>query len=108
MIRPNKRRFTFATYLLSGFLPWGRDFRREGQAPTIGRHRDAGGRNWPLCCGHVMTDKEVETWIAEGLAVEAEPGAQGNRRIAAGPNLEAWVASAWERMAPRWNAGANT
>lgn len=106
MIRPNKRRFTIATYLLSGFLPWGRDFRHEGRQPTIGRYRDKGGRNWPLCCGCVMTDQEVDAWIAEGLAVEAEPRSDGNRRISAGPALEAWTSQAWHRMSPRWNTGA--
>lgn len=106
MIRPNKRRFTIATYLLSGFLPWGRDFRRADQEPSIGRYPERDGRNWPLCCGCVMTDKEVEAWIAEGLAVETEPGPRGNRRIAAGPALETWVSDAWHRLTPRWNAKA--
>lgn len=101
MIRPNKRRFTFATYLLSGYLPWGRDFRREGEMPRIGRFVDDGRPSWPLCCGHVMSDSEVAQWVAEGLAEMR--GGEDVRWIVAGPNLERWVSDAWHGLTvQRW------
>lgn len=104
MVRPNKRRFTVASYLLSGFLPWGVDFRREGQPPSIGRWPAKGGRNWPLCCGCVLTDAEVTDWIAEGLMSEGEPGPNGNRRVVAGPQLERWLSDAWHGLTvQRWS-----
>ena len=104
MIRPNKRRFTIGSYLLSGFLPWGRDFTSRNGPPSIGRcPAERGGFKWPLCCGHVLTDREVADWIAEGLMAEGEPGPNGNRCVIAGPNLESWISAAWHDMTvARW------
>lgn len=100
MIRPNKRRFVFANFLATGHLVWGVPFEKPGDVPRITRWDE--GR-WPLCCGQVMSDKEVEQWIAEGLAVEVEGGRCGHRSIKAGPKLDSWLGNAWHDMtAARW------
>lgn len=105
MIRPNKRRFTIAFFVQSGWLPWGRDF-RHGRAdePCLTRWPDRGRAKWPVCCGHVLTDKEVREWVEEGLLIEGEPHKDGYRRMVAGPHLEQWIAGAWEGLVPaRWS-----
>jgi hypothetical protein len=109
MIKPNKRRYTVAMYLLSGFLPWGRDFRRDLRGrpsdPSLGRFRDhfTNRWGWPLCCGHVLSDAEVIAWTAEGLLVDAGTDEHGVRRVIAGPKLEDWVNAAWHGVViQRW------
>lgn len=106
MIRPNKRRFTIAFFVQSGWLPWGTDLRHgRTDEPCLKHWPDKSGRNWPVCCGHVLTDKEVEAWVADGLLVETQPSEDGRRRMVAGPNLERWLSDAWEGLKPaRWVA----
>lgn len=104
LLKPTKRRYVFAAYLLSGFLPWGRDFRfgRE-ERPSIGRWKNCSTKRWewPLCCGHAMSDAEVKAWTDAGLVTDAGPDRYGGRHIFAGPQLEDWTCQAFEQMGMR-------
>ena len=106
IVRANKRTFAFGQYLLSGFLPWGTDFREaDGGPPRIVRVARPGTSRsrWPLCCGQVLTDAEVDRWKALGLAIDGPLSARGNPTIIAGPRLETWVSDAWHGLrARRW------
>lgn len=102
MIKPNRRRFAIAIYLLSGVTPWGRDLHRsfaDSEQPSL---PNCDGR-WIMCCGHVMRTEEVEVWKADGLLVDG-PVDRGNRpTVVAGPKLETWVSHAWHNMVvQRW------
>lgn len=96
---PCKRSFAIGFYLLTGFLPWGVDFRRDGVAERLIRCVDESGQSparWILCCGHALSDREVDAWKAEGLAAEGTPDRLQRRTLVRGSALERWVSNAWE------------
>lgn len=100
MIKPNKRRFVIGIYVLSGWLPWGRNL-DAGNPKRAGSDTARVSVNyWPICCGHVLRDTEVQAWKAAGLLVAGEP-LRGLETVRAGPKLEMWINDAWHDMQVR-------
>lgn len=99
VFRWSKRRFTIAFYVLSGWLPWGVHLDRGDP----GRARELVHRigRWPVCCGHVLRQREVDVWKALGLLVDGRPGPDGKFTLVAGPNLERTIPAVWHDMAVR-------
>lgn len=96
-IRPNKRRFGFGVFLLTGHTPWGVKLPWGDGQPRMTLH----GAEWIMCCGQVMRQAEVEQWKAAGLVIDGPHGPNGHPTIIAGPNLDHWVSSAWHDMRAR-------
>ena len=94
-VRPNKRRFTFGLFLLTGALPWGNDFEKWTKSRAIPH---IGKGEWPLCCGHVLRSAEVEAWKVAGLLEDGPEDDFGRKTVVAGPNLELWLAKAWDGL----------
>lgn len=122
-IKPNRRRFEIAFYLLTGWTPWGVHLDRDAgdRKPMARPVKSIGGgpEEWPICCGCVLTTTEVADWKAAGLLVDGDPvmildphGPAGDHvpriecpTVVAGPGLDAWVGRAWVGMkARRWAA----
>lgn len=107
-IRPNKVRFAIGVYLLSGYLPWGVDFRDEmGTAPALPRCQTDRGYKWILCCGHTLNDRQIAAWRAAGLVMDGPPDKGGRPTVIAGPRLNKWLGDAWHHLVARsWGSPA--
>ena len=119
MIKPNRRRFEIAFYMLTGWTPWGVHLDRDagGRKPMVRPTKPLGGgpTEWPVCCGCVLTTAEVAEWKTAGLLADGEPvlildpdapaGVDAPRlscpTVVAGPLLEVWVSHAWGGMQTR-------
>lgn len=98
----------FALYLVSGWLPWGTDWRCEGEAPSV--PLCSGSRTepeeWILCCGHVVSVTTMEDWLARGYVAEGPLSKRGHRRtVVAGPKIDEWLGERWHALIPSDDAG---
>lgn len=100
-VKATKRTYAIAMILMTGVAPWGRAL----GAPCLHFHSAhrwvEGGRQpgrWAACCGHVLSTAAMRVWIDDGLAVEMPVTENGYRRVGPGPNLEAWIAQAFDGL----------
>ena len=93
-IKPTTKILTIFSAMATGYLPWGVKL-RETDLTRSGRTRmfeygDKPPHSWPLCCGFVFTDEEVEILLQAGLLTQI--GKDKMRLTAQGKQ---WLADNW-------------
>lgn len=91
-VKPTRRRLDIMSALVTGSLPWGvKNFFVTRSVPSL----PLCGREYILCCGHVLTEKLAQEFVNAGLLTEGPRDKFDRPTLMATRTGEVWLSAGW-------------
>lgn len=103
-IHPSRRRVNIMAALVTGWLPWGVDWREPGTDRAV---LSLCGRDYILCCGHVLKPGEARKFVAAGFLKDGGTDRHGQVALVCTDAGRVWFGVHWRfgrARAQQWRA----
>ena len=93
-VRPTRMRLNIMSALTTGWLPWGVKFWEANETPEI----TLCGREYILCCGHVLREKVAQQFTDAGLLTAGQRDKFDRPTLVITPAGREWLTAGWWRV----------